>query len=211
MTARLYYHDSYATRFEARVVERLRVNNHPAVVLDRTAFYPSSGGQPFDTGRLGAAQVVDVVEGPNDGAVLHVLDRDVEDGALSGEVDWSRRFDHMQQHTGQHILSRAFVEVATAHTVGFHLGEDRVNIDLDLAPLSLEHIERAEWLANEIVYANRAITARLSADSSPLAALPTNWPPAKARCASLRSLASTFSPAAARTSAAPAKSARSRS
>ncbi|MEO7271911.1 MAG: alanine--tRNA ligase-related protein, partial [Vicinamibacterales bacterium] len=102
MTERLYYHDSALIEFDAHVVRRVTApDGNPGVILDRTAFYPTSGGQPFDTGALGSAQVIDVID-QDDGDLLHVLDAPVLDGTVHGVVDWARRLDHMQQHTGQH-------------------------------------------------------------------------------------------------------------
>ena len=98
-------------------------------MLDRTAFYPTSGGQPFDTGSLGDVRVVDVVD-RDDGSIVHVIDREVAAAAVHGTIDWARRFDHMQQHTGQHVLSAAFDRVVGARTESFHLGVDYSTIDL---------------------------------------------------------------------------------
>ena len=99
------------------------------VILDRTAFYPTSGGQPFDTGKLNQAMVVEVVD-REDGEIVHVTDRAVASGPVRGEIDCARRFDHMQQHTGQHLLSAAFIELFKFQTVSFHLGRDISTIDL---------------------------------------------------------------------------------
>src|SRR5512133_3116926 len=121
MTQPIYYSDPRRTEFDAVVVRSATLAEKPAVALDTTAFYPTSGGQPNDTGTLGDACVIDVVE--EGGEILHVLDRPLAVGAaVSGRVDWDRRFDHMQQHTGQHILSAAFDKLYSARTVGFHLG-----------------------------------------------------------------------------------------
>ncbi len=151
MTERLYYTDSYLTTFTARVVERLSVDGHPAVVLDRGAFYPTSGGQPHDTGHLDGVAVIDVRVREADGAVIHILDGEIDGPEVSGVIDWPRRFDHMQHHTGQHILTRAFIETADAHTMGFHLGSEDVTIDLSRADLRPAEIEAAEDLANALV------------------------------------------------------------
>src|SRR5262245_27040768 len=110
MTERLYYVDPYLREFDARVVERTTHDGKAAVVLDRTAFYPTSGGQPFDVGTISGARVLDVVDA-EDGRLLHVVDRLPDADAVTGQIDWVRRFDHMQQHTGQHVLSAAFVHV----------------------------------------------------------------------------------------------------
>lgn len=161
MTERLYYTDSYTTQFTARMIEHLTLNGRPAVILDRTLFYPTSGGQPFDTGKLNGVSAIDVQVRDEDGAVIHILDAPLADETVSGVVDWSRRFDHMQHHTGQHILTQAFVQVADAKTVGFHLSPDSVTIDVDKASLSDKVVYEAEMLANRIMQENRTVTARL--------------------------------------------------
>lgn len=120
-TGRSYYYDSYTRAFTSHIVERLTLGERPAVVLDKTFFYPSSGGQPFDKGTINGAEVVEVVIRPDDGAVVHALADEISGDEARGEIDWARRFDHMQQHTGQHILSQAFVREARAETVSFHM------------------------------------------------------------------------------------------
>lgn len=165
-TEKLYLADPYVAAFEATV---LSCDQGPdgriAAVLDRTCFYPESGGQPSDRGALGGAEVVDVREDET-GTVRHYLSRGVETGRVECRVDWDRRFDHMQQHTGQHILSRAFVEVAKLETVSFHLGEEICTIDLDGPAPGDDVIERAERLANSVIWENRAVTVRTSADTA---------------------------------------------
>lgn len=149
MTDRLYYRDSYLTRFDARVL-----SGGSEVVLDRTAFYPSSGGQPNDLGRLGEAAVLDVIDHEGRG-IVHVVDRPLEAGAVvAGEIDWRRRFDHMQQHTGQHLLSAVFHDLCGWGTLSFHLGAEVSTIDLDTAAPAQEEIERAEREANARITAN---------------------------------------------------------
>lgn len=162
MTQRLYASDAYRCRFEAQVVEELTWDGHPAVVLDQTGFYPESGGQPGDRGTLGEIQVIDVVERAEDKAVVHVLSDPIPDGYVEGKVDWQRRFDHMQQHTGQHILSAAVERRLEAATVGFHLGTSSSTIDLDVSGLTLEDVVAAETLANEVVWDDRQIAIELS-------------------------------------------------
>ncbi|MFN8373339.1 MAG: DHHA1 domain-containing protein [Anaerolineae bacterium] len=161
MANRLYYDDSYTTEFTAAVVERLTFANAPAVVLDATYFYPTAGGQPHDTGTLNAARVINVASRDSDGAVIHVLDRELEGDTVTAKIDWARRFDLMQNHTGQHILTQAFVQAAGANTVSFHLSDDSVTIDLDQTNLPTDKITAAEDLANRIVQENRAISVRL--------------------------------------------------
>lgn len=161
MTRRMYYDDSYATRFSAVVVERLAVDGCPAVILDQTYFYPASGGQPADTGWINDVPVLDVFAREGDAAVVHVLANDMPEDASACRIDWERRFDHMQHHTGQHILTQAFVQVAGANTVGFHLSPDSVTIDLDKINIPAEAVEQVEELANRVVWENRPVTARL--------------------------------------------------
>ncbi|MFH1086939.1 MAG: alanyl-tRNA editing protein, partial [Chloroflexota bacterium] len=120
-TARLYWDDPYQTEFDADLVEALVWQGRPAVVLDRTAFYPTSGGQPHDAGTLGGVDVLDVVE--EDGRIVHVLATPLGLGRAHGAIAWARRLDHMQQHSGQHILSQAFERLCQAETLSFHLGE----------------------------------------------------------------------------------------
>ena len=155
MTDRLYYHDSYLTEFRARVVDatpdRLRV------YLDRTAFYPTSGGQPFDTGELGGVKVLEVADEGD--RIVHVLGRALAEGEaeLAGRIDRDRRFDHMQQHTGQHLLSAVLIELFDAPTVSFHLGADACTIDVARG-LTPEQLREAERRANQIVFENRPVT-----------------------------------------------------
>src|SRR5947209_8504338 len=158
-TERLYYADSHLTEFDALVTSVAPADAERAVVtLDRTAFYPTGGGQPTDTGALGGARVVECVDAEGDG-VLHVVEgRAPEVGAsVRGRVDWPRRLDHMQQHTGQHILSQAFVELFGAQTRSFRMTGDASEIDVDLAAPSEEKIERAVSRANEVVWDDRRV------------------------------------------------------
>jgi alanyl-tRNA synthetase len=164
VTERLYHSDSRLLEFDAAVVARRDHQGRPAVVLDRTAFYAESGGQPWDTGTLGEAQVVAVVEDGDD--VVHVLDRPLAFERVHGRVNAARRRDHLQQHHGQHLLSRAFVEVAQADTVAFHLGAEDTTIDLDRA-VSEELAAKAEARANEVVWQARPVrVSLLSADDA---------------------------------------------
>jgi alanyl-tRNA synthetase len=161
---RLYYTDAYCRAFDARVVRVFEHEGRPAVLLDRTAFYPSSGGQPHDVGLLGGVAVVDVVD--VEGDVVHVLSSPLADGsAVRGEINWERRFDHMQQHTGQHVLSAALVRVCAAATVSFHLGSDASTIDLS-AVVAPEDIERAIDEANGVVWEDREVAVRFTSDAA---------------------------------------------
>ncbi len=180
MTERLYYSDAYLRTFEAQVVDRLEVNGQPAVILNRTAFYPEGGGQPPDRGTLNHVRVVDVQAREGDDEVLHILSAPLDEETVTGTVDAARRFDLMQQHTGQHILSQAFVHTANAETVSFHLNPDpsdgALTIDLNKAALTPAEIERAEESANAIVYEDRPVSARFVGDED-LQTLPLRKPP----------------------------------
>ncbi|HEV2861337.1 MAG TPA: DHHA1 domain-containing protein [Pyrinomonadaceae bacterium] len=159
MTERLYYNDSHLTEFDARVVAVTRdADGRAAVMLDRTAFYPTGGGQPFDTGALGETRVVDCVD-EGEGGVLHVVEGEppAEGSQVKGRVDWPRRLDHMQQHTGQHILSQAFVELFGAQTRSFRMMADASEVDVDLNDASDERVERAVDRANEIIWEDRPV------------------------------------------------------
>jgi len=159
MTERLYRDDPYLLEFQARVVARRLDQGRPAVVLDRTAFYAESGGQPWDLGTLGDAAVLAVIEKGDE--VVHVLDRPLEEGAeVRGRVDEARRRDHRQQHHGQHLLSRALVELHRANTVSFHLGAEVSTIDLD-REVGEAAVRAAEARANEVVWEGRAVTVRV--------------------------------------------------
>ncbi len=169
MTERLYYTEPARTEFDGRVVGVARDGTRSFVELDRTAFYPTSGGQPHDTGTLGGLRVVDVRE-TDDSGVTHVVEGTLEVGqVVSGAIDWGRRFDHMQQHSGQHTLSAAFDRCHGARTVGFHLGQTVSTIDLDRA-LRADAVAEAEADANQIVWDDRpvAITFVTAADAASL-------------------------------------------
>jgi alanyl-tRNA synthetase len=176
MSDRLYYHDSFTYAFDAEV-RAVRDGARPALVLDRSAFYPTSGGQPFDVGWLdvGAGgdatselRVVDVVES-DDGTILHYVEVPAGEGRggaiapgalVRGRIDAARRRDHMQQHSAQHVLSAAFDRLFGMRTVSFHLGADYSSIDLDAAALTAGQVEAAERLTNEVVLEDRPVIIR---------------------------------------------------
>lgn len=170
MTDRIYYDDPYAREFDARVIGVKPVGGRSMVTLDRTAFYPTSGGQPFDTGTLNGVPVVDV-EDLDDGTVGHAIEGRLNEGeSVRGRIDWPRRFDHMQQHTGQHVLSAAFDGLLDARTESFHLGAASASIDLS-REVSAGEIERAEADANRVVWENRPVSIRY-ADAAEVARMP---------------------------------------
>jgi alanyl-tRNA synthetase len=161
MTQRIYYTEPYRRTFDATVVSAVPVDGRLQVTLDQTAFYPTSGGQPFDTGTLGSAAVTDVIDS-DDGSVVHVVSGALKPGeVIAGEIDWARRFDHMQQHTGQHVLSAAFDRLFGVRTESFHMGQLSSTIDL-AREVSATEIERAETDANRVVWEDRPVTIRFA-------------------------------------------------
>jgi len=163
MTSRIYYTDPAARDFDAIVTTTATHEGRTAVILDRTAFYPTSGGQPFDIGTLGASRVVDVIDAGTD--VLHVVDAAIAAGtAVHGSIDWQRRFDHMQQHTGQHVLSAAFEHTSSSRTVSFHMGDELASIDLD-REVSWPDIDAAADAANRVIWEDRPVSIRFVSDA----------------------------------------------
>ncbi len=150
MTERLYYQDAYLREFSAQVVASSEDGRR--VYLDRTAFYPTSGGQPFDVGTIAGARVVEVAE-EEDERIAHVLESPVAAGAVEASIDWTRRYDHMQQHTGQHLLSAVLEELFRIPTLSFHMGTEVSTIELGTAALTNEQTDRAEDRCAEIVRA----------------------------------------------------------
>jgi alanyl-tRNA synthetase len=169
MTERLYYHDSFLYDFDAQVIESFPSNGRHAIVLDRTAFYPTSGGQVHDLGLLRADKkeisVAEVADA-EDGRILHYTAEPVPAGVtVHGAVDSARRRDHMQQHSGQHVLSAAFIQLFNMPTVSFHMGEESCTIDLQTSDLQTSGLtatqaQQAEFLANEVIAEDRPVTIR---------------------------------------------------
>ena len=156
MENKLFYKDSYIKSFTAQIVNKGKdENGNDYLVLDQTAFYPTGGGQPHDVGTIENIKVINVEE--VEGEIRHYLEGELEDISPSvyGVIDWDRRFDHMQQHAGQHILSAAFENLFEYKTVGFHLGNEILTIDLETESLTETEAEKAEQLANEIILENR--------------------------------------------------------
>jgi alanyl-tRNA synthetase len=176
MTERLYYHDPFLYEFEGEITEVVpaaKINGLHGVFLDRTAFYPTSGGQVHDTGWMspsgasssgGKLRVAEVAEA-EDGRVVHYIEADKppERGThIRGMIDPARRRDHMQQHSGQHVLSAAFVRLVNIPTVSFHMGDDYCSIDLDTPTLTPDQVAQVELLANQIVQENRPVEIKFA-------------------------------------------------
>lgn len=161
MEKKLYYKDAYIQTFETRITRQgIDEEGNRFIVLSETAFYPTGGGQPHDTGFINGIPVIKVEE--MNGEVYHFIPEEIQadDQYVTCQIDWSRRFDHMQQHAGQHILSAAFEELFDIETVSFHLGNEIVTIDLDVEELTEEMLKRAEQRANEIILENRPIETK---------------------------------------------------
>ena len=164
MTERLYYHDSFLYDFDAKVVEGLDRGGRSAIVLDRTAFYPTSGGQVHDLGIMladGRSIAITEVADEEDGRILHFAAESLPAGTqIHGSVDAIRRRDHVQQHSGQHLISAAFIRLFNMPTVSFHMGEESCTIDLETAGLSAAQAQKAELLANEVIAEDRPVSIR---------------------------------------------------
>lgn len=158
---KLYYQDPYIRSFSANVIKQVQdPSGQWYIILDQTAFYPTGGGQPHDTGTINGIKVINVEE--IDGEIRHYLESPLQNPQteIFGVLDWHRRFDHMQQHAGQHILSAAFEELLGFHTISFHLGSEMLTIDLETEELTEEQAQRAEERANQIILENRPIEPR---------------------------------------------------
>ncbi len=162
-TERIYFTDASVLEFSARVVEVRATSEGEQVVLDKTAFYPTGGGQPNDTGRLNDASVIDVFE-DEAGTIFHVVKEPEQLQAgesVTGRIDRARRLDHMQQHSGQHILSQAFVQACNAQTRSFHLGAQTSTIDIELYSPTDDHMRAAEEVANQVIFDDRLMRVHM--------------------------------------------------
>lgn len=183
MTHRSYYTDSYTTQFDATLLAVSEHEGRPALLLDQSYFYPTSGGQAHDLGIINQWPVVDVVVG-EDGQVYHILAALPEDlsaeGALpkavQGTINWSRRYEHMQQHSGQHLLSQLFYRLLGMETVSVHFGEDESTLDLDAATVTPEQLAQVEQAANDMIYSALPIRSYF-VNEAELARVPLRRPP----------------------------------
>lgn len=160
MTRKIYHEDQYIQTFSSRVIESITCNAKPGVILEETIFYPTSGGQPHDTGTLNDTAVLDVVEDEQQ-RIIHLLERPLVAESVQGQLDWSRRFDHMQQHTGQHLLSQVCLKLCDAETLSFHLSAESSTLDIAQADLDADTINFVEAVANQVIYENREVMAHL--------------------------------------------------
>ena len=155
MMKKLYYETPYVKTFMCTVISCVQGKQGYETILSQTGFYPEGGGQPSDTGTLGGIRVLDVQE--KNGQIIHFLEQPIEIGSIAeGMIDWDRRFDYMQQHTGEHILSGLIHERFGYNNVGFHMGAEEVTIDFD-GPVAMEEAEELELLANQVVFDNRPV------------------------------------------------------
>ncbi|MBN1223207.1 MAG: hypothetical protein JXB23_08145 [Candidatus Aminicenantes bacterium] len=176
-TKRLYFDNPYQVEFKAKVIGHKTHLDKPALILDQTCFYPESGGQPADKGSLNGVEVVDVVE--MDEQLLHVLRKEVTSDQVQGIIDWEIRFDHMQQHAGQHILSQSFYTLFNAETVSFHLGNATSTVEIDMREVKEEDVDKVERLSNEVVFQNEEICTYITPKDM-IETVPLRKPPKKA-------------------------------
>ncbi|MBC7473499.1 MAG: alanyl-tRNA editing protein, partial [Candidatus Sericytochromatia bacterium] len=176
MTEKLYYNEPHTLEFTANVTDIISYNNNYAIFLDKTYFYPTSGGQPFDTGYIGTAKIVDVFE--KDGKVFHISESSLEKNSFPAKIDYYRRLEHLQHHTGQHLLSQAFIQIIKAPTISFHLGLETATIEIVIKDLNIEQVNEVEDLANNIIYENRKINVHY-VDESEVNNLNLRKPPKK--------------------------------
>jgi len=158
LSKRLYYEEPYLQEFKGKILEKIKIDGKPALILDNTCFYPTSGGQPNDLGYIQGVSIVDVIEDNEN--IIHVLKEGIEEecgNTVIGKIDWKRRFDHMQQHSGQHILSAAFEKLWNADTVSFNLGDEICTLDIMKDNITSEEVKKAEILSNNIVLENKPI------------------------------------------------------
>ncbi len=176
MNKRIYFDDPYQVKFESKIIDRVKHNNRTALILEQTCFYPESGGQPADKGTLNGVEIIDVIE--DKGRILHIVDQEVAETKVNGKVDWKTRFDYMQQHAGQHILSQSFWELMQGKTMSFHLGQDVSTLEIDIQKISDLELEKVEEGANKVIFQNREIKTYFI-DEDKIGEIPLRKPPKK--------------------------------
>ena len=154
-TKKLYFDDPYRVDFKSKVLKHIKSHDNPAVILEQTCFYPESGGQLSDKGTINGIDVTKVLE--EDGCIIHFLEREAAGDEIRGNIDWETRFDHMQQHAGQHILSQSFYELTRAETVSFHMGHTSSTVEIDIREITEHEVTKIEQLANAIIFQNKEI------------------------------------------------------
>jgi alanyl-tRNA synthetase len=176
MAGKLYLDDAYLRQCFSEVIKQTQIHSKPGVILNQTVFYPTSGGQPHDAGTINGVDVIDVLVDQNE-QIVHLLEKPLKGFRVACEINWERRFDHMQQHTGQHILSQALLETKGADTISFHLGEQTSTVDINQSGLTPEAIFNVERLANRVIFENRDIIGHVVNKSQihqfPIRKLPT--------------------------------------
>lgn len=175
-TKRLYFDNPYQVEFKAKVIGREVYAKQPALILDQTCFYPESGGQPADKGRINGVEVLDVME--KDTKILHIMQSEVGADEVNGIIEWATRFDHMQQHSGQHILSQCFDTLFDSKTLSFHLGVKTSTVEIDLRDITEDEVEKTETLANEIVFQDEEICTYITPEEM-IDGVPLRKPPQK--------------------------------
>lgn len=175
-TKRLYFDNPYQVEFKAKVIGREVYEKQPALILDETCFYPESGGQPADKGSINGVEVLDVLE--KEAEILHILQSEVGADEVNGVIEWETRFDHMQQHSGQHILSQCFDTLFDAKTLSFHLGVKTSTVEIDLRDITEDGVEKIETLANEIVFQDEEICTYITPEEM-IEEVPLRKPPQK--------------------------------
>lgn len=175
-TKRLYFDDPYQVEFKAKVVQREAHDDRPALVLDQSCFYPESGGQPSDKGTINGINVISVLEEGE--RIIHLLEEDVSEEEIKGKIDWPTRFDYMQQHSGQHLLSQSFYELLEGETLSFHLGDESSTVEIDIREIHEEELENVEKRANEVVFQDREIKVYFVPEEK-IREIPLRKPPQK--------------------------------
>ncbi len=176
VTKRLYFDNPYQVEFKANIIGREKHEQGPVLILDQTCFYPESGGQPADKGRINGVEVLDVLE--KEAKILHVVQSEVESDEVNGVIEWETRFDHMQQHSGQHILSQCFDTLFDAKTLSFHLGLRASTVEIDKRDIMEDEVEKVETLANEIVFQDEEICTYITPEEM-IEKVPLRKPPQK--------------------------------
>ncbi|MFW6131642.1 MAG: alanyl-tRNA editing protein [Candidatus Aminicenantaceae bacterium] len=175
-TKRIYFEDPYQVEFEAKVLKRVKQDNKFALILDQTCFYPESGGQPNDKGGLNGVEVTEVKEEGDQ--ILHFVNEEITANRVKGKIEWERRFDHMQQHTGQHVLSQCAHRIYEAETLSFHLGDEYSTLEIDKRKIKEKEIDKLEDCVNKIIFLDKEIKTYFVHEDK-IKSVPLRRPPKK--------------------------------